>query len=82
MTQHENWRLPPTLYLEQRDAASLSERIRLGDACLALRGTYADDLARHAEVFAAVDGDLAAFVARFAEAARSEAPRATFFAGD
>ncbi len=37
---------------------------RLTDACLALRGTYVDDLPRHARVLEALGGDLGAMIRR------------------
>jgi predicted aminopeptidase len=70
------------LPLETRDAARLAEEIRLGDACLALRGTYVADQPRHAAVLAALGGDLRALVERWVEAAASDDPRARFFSLD
>ena len=69
-----------TLPLRTRDAAALAERVDLGDACLALRATYSDDLARHAAVLEALDGDLHTLVARLREARTADVPRETFFA--
>lgn len=68
------------LPLSTREAADVAERVRLGDACLALRGAYAGDLARHQAVLDALDGDLTAFVARLVAAADADDPRAAFFA--
>jgi len=68
------------LSLRRADATVLAQRISLGDACLALRGTYSDDYARHARVLEALDGDLQAFIARLSEAAKTDAPRDAFFA--
>ena len=51
------------LPLTRRDASEFAAALRLGDACLALRGTYAADLARHEELLAALDGDLSVFIA-------------------
>jgi predicted aminopeptidase len=68
------------LPLETRDAARLSERIRLNDACLALRGTYSRDLARHAAVLAELDGALEAFIERLRSVKDAKDPRAEFFA--
>ena len=52
------------------------QRIRLNDACLALHGTYAGDIAHHAAVLESLDGDLRRFVARLH---RAEAqPRQAF----
>jgi predicted aminopeptidase len=64
------------LPLATRDAAALAQAARLGDACLAIVGTYAADLPRYAERLAALDGDLRAFVARLREAADAPDPRA------
>ena len=55
------------------DAARVAEKSRLSDACLALRGTYLQDLPRHAEVFSALGGDLRQMIdrlRRFADDAR------------
>ena len=56
-------------------------RIRLHDACLALHGTYAADIADHAAILESLDGDLARFVARLRHAARSDRPREAFGLG-
>lgn len=69
------------LPLETRDVASLAERIRLNDACLALGETYTGDAERYAEVFDSVGGDLRAFVARLEQVADAKDPRAAFFDG-
>jgi predicted aminopeptidase len=66
------------------ELASLSLRVlspervaraaRLSDACLALRGTYVEDLPRHAAVLEALDGNLVSLIARlslWSEEARS-----------
>jgi predicted aminopeptidase len=66
------------LPLEERDPATLAARARLSDACLALRGTYTEDMQRLADVLAALDGDLASFVERLREAAGADDPRDTF----
>lgn len=68
-----------SLPLTTRDAGRVAERVRLGDACLALRGTYVADTPRHQAVLDALDGDLAAFVARLVAAGEADDPRATFF---
>lgn len=68
------------LPLHRPDAVELAERITLGDACLALRGTYSDDLERHAQILEALGGDLRAFVGRLSEAAKADVPREAFFA--
>jgi len=70
------------LSLAGYEAPELAERIPLGDACLALRGTYTDDLPRHEAVLADLDGDLTAFIRRLVRAAEREEPRAVFFAPD
>lgn len=70
------------LDLTTRNAALLAERVRLGDACLALRGAYVQDTAHHQAVLDALDGDLGAFVARLIEAGEADDPRSTFFALD
>jgi predicted aminopeptidase len=68
------------LPLETRDAGSISERIRLNDACLALRGTYSRDLPRHAAVLDRLDGELPQFIERLRGVADSKDPRTDFFA--
>lgn len=55
-----------------------SQSVRLNDACLALHGTYAKDLAAHARVLDFVDGDLGQFIARLRRAAESDNARQTF----
>ena len=65
-----------------RSAADVARSARLGDACLALGGTYAADLERHAEVLAALDGDLTALIERLRQAAEAEDPRARYFGPD
>ena len=67
------------LPLRSGDSASLAARISLGDACLALRGIYSDDLELHAALLRSLDGDLRTFVARLAKAAAADAPRESFF---
>ena len=67
------------LPLRTRDPAAFAEQVRLNDACLALRGTYAADLPGHAAVFEARDGHLEAFVERLRAAAQAPDPRAAFF---
>jgi predicted aminopeptidase len=52
------------LPLRELAAARIASTARLSDACLALRGTYVRDLARHARVLAKLDGDLEAMIAR------------------
>jgi predicted aminopeptidase len=52
------------LPLGTRDPSELADVLRMNDACLALTGTYASDLERFAELFARLDGDLVALIAR------------------
>jgi predicted aminopeptidase len=68
------------LPLDQHNAETLAGRIRLGDACLALRGTYTGDGPRYAAVLASLGGDLPAFIDRLRVAADQPDPRAAFFA--
>jgi len=67
------------LALTTRDPASLAQRIRLGDACLAVRGTYVADGELHQAVLRELGGDLTAYLARLVAAAKADDPRATFF---
>ncbi len=67
------------LPLRVLEAERVAEAARLSDACLALRGTYVQDLPRHAEVFLALDGDLEAMIARLVEWADMKRPAADFF---
>lgn len=62
------------LPLATRDPAWLARRARLNDACLALAGTYASTHQRLDRALEALDGDLAAFVARVRQAAEAEHP--------
>jgi predicted aminopeptidase len=59
------------------DPARLARDAALGDACLALLGTYHADLPAYAARLDALGGDLAAFLAEAARAARAPDPRAT-----
>lgn len=61
------------------ETRALAERIRLNDACLALRKTYAGDLERFAGVLRALDGNLRQFVERLIRAAQEEDPQLSFF---
>jgi predicted aminopeptidase len=63
------------LSLGGRDLAGLAAEIPLGDACLAISGTYHADTARFVAVFDALGGDLRAFLARVREAAEAKDPR-------
>jgi len=55
-------RLPLRVLSAERVAAEA----RLSDACLALRGTYVQDLPRHARLLEALGGDLGAMIERLA----------------
>jgi predicted aminopeptidase len=67
------------LPLVTRDPALLAARIRLGDACLAVRGTYVADGEHHESLLRRLDGDLSAYVQRLRAAAEAEDPRVDFF---
>ncbi len=67
------------LPLRVLDANRVAARARLSNACLALFGTYARDLPRHARVFEALDRDLVAMIARLALWADEERPVEAFF---
>ncbi len=67
------------LPLTTRDPALLAPRLKLGDACLAVRGTYVADGELHEAVFRALGEDLSAYLARLEEAAEAEDPRTAFF---
>jgi len=56
---------------------AFASALELGDACLALAGTYHGDLARWSGLLAALDGDLGAFIARARRAAETPDPRAS-----
>jgi predicted aminopeptidase len=64
------------LPLRLGDPARLARDAELGDACLALLGTYHADLPAYAERLDALDGDLPGFLAEAARAARAPDPRA------
>ena len=64
------------LPLTTRDAARVAKRVRLGDACLALEGTYTGDLPRY-EAALARAGDLPTLIQRAKQAARTQDPRET-----
>ena len=68
-----------SLALDTYDARKLADNIALNDACLALRGTYTEETPRFEAVLAALDGDLAAFIARLRDAATRENPETDFF---
>jgi predicted aminopeptidase len=64
--------LPLTGY----DPALVAAQLPLGDACLAISGTYHADTAAFVGVLHALGGDLRAFLARVEAAAEAEDPRA------
>ena len=70
------------LPLRVLDPKAVAEGARLSNACLALRGTYVQDLPRHAQVLAALDGNLEAMIARLAEWADANRPTEDFFRFD
>ena len=67
------------LPLRVLDAEKVARASRLSDACLALRGTYVRDLPRHAQVLEALDGDLAAVIARLSRWAEEDRRIEDFF---
>jgi len=67
------------LPLHVLDPEAVAEGARLSNACMALRGTYVRDLPRHAQVLAALDGNLEAMIARLAEWADTNQPTEDFF---
>ncbi|HIL80471.1 MAG TPA: hypothetical protein EYG54_04305 [Myxococcales bacterium] len=58
----------------------LANTIALNDACLALRGTYAEEIPRFENVLDNLKGDLPAFIDRLRAAAARENPSESFFA--
>ncbi len=64
------------LELTGRDAGLLAAELLLGDACLAISGTYHADTGRFAALLDALGGDLPAFLARVESAAETDDPRA------
>jgi predicted aminopeptidase len=64
------------LPLRLGDPARLAQDAELGDACLALVGTYQADLPAYAERLGVLGGDLAGFLAEAGRAAREPDPRA------
>ncbi len=70
-----------SLPLAVLDPAAVAAEARLGDACLALRGTYSRDLPRHAALLAALGGDLDALIRHLVEWAEREEPSERFFDG-
>lgn len=67
------------LPLRVLDPARIADRARLSDACLALRGAYVGDAARHAAVLAALGGRLPAMIDRLKTWAEAERPVEDFF---
>jgi predicted aminopeptidase len=61
------------------DPAAVAVEARLSDACLALRGTYARDLPRHEQLFAAMQGDLPALIDHLVAFAERDLPSERFF---
>ena len=61
------------------DARGVAERARLSDACLALRGTYIADLARHERVYLALQEELPRMIERLRLWADEERPPERFF---
>ena len=57
------------------DPEKVARTLPLNDACLALRGTYTQDLAFFQEALAAHNGDLAVFISALRSAAESEKAR-------
>lgn len=72
-------RIASEIFASRDDPAAAADRLRLGDACLALRGTYAADLPSHEALLARLGGDVAAFVRELERAARESDPRAALF---
>jgi len=62
------------LPLEIRDPARVASQSRLNDACLALSGTYSDDLDDYAALLSQSGGNLRAFVQRVLVAAEEDDP--------
>jgi predicted aminopeptidase len=67
------------LPLRVYDPRTVANNARLSNACLALRGTYLDDGPRHAEVLAALDGDLSSMIARLAHWAKTKRSAEEFY---
>jgi len=64
------------------DGPRWAAELPLGDACLAISGTYHTDMARLAELLDALGGDLPAFLARVQQAAESDDPRSALLGSD
>ncbi|MFP6654043.1 MAG: aminopeptidase [Myxococcota bacterium] len=67
------------LPLQTFDPKAVAAGARLSNACLALYGTYADDLPRHAKLLNQLEGDLPALIRRLSHWAQTEQPAETFF---
>jgi predicted aminopeptidase len=70
------------LPLHVLSAERVASSARLSDACLALRGTYVQDLPRHARVLAALDGNLEAMISRLERWAEEDLPTEAFYEVD
>jgi len=62
------------LPLVTRDPDELADALRMNDACLALVGTYADDLEHYEALYARLDGDLRALIARLVRVRHASDP--------
>ncbi|MEN8183335.1 MAG: aminopeptidase [Myxococcota bacterium] len=69
-----------SLPLKRNDPEALAATIPLGDACLALVGTYTADLPAYEGRLQALDGDLGAFLDQAKQAAEASDPRASLLA--
>jgi predicted aminopeptidase len=58
-----------------QQALDLAGKIRLNDACLALRGTYGSDIPAFQKQLSDLEGDLAGFIRKMRKAAQSPQPR-------
>jgi predicted aminopeptidase len=52
------------LPLVTRDPSQLADVLRMNDACLALTGTYADEVDQYSKLYTRLDGDLTALIGR------------------
>jgi len=68
------------LPLATLDASELAGELRMNDACLALAGTYASDLERFEQLYARLDGDLVALIARLKRVDGAKDPLAALLA--
>ena len=76
--RHDHGHLVPAFAVAATgfDAAAVAAELPLGDACLAISGTYHADTAGLVGVLHALGGDLPAFLARVKQAAETDDPRA------